>query len=800
MSAQINGINSTNSDTNIENNIIRLSAFSSQYNNTIAGLINTFGTNMDLTSVNSNIIPDSNNIHDLGSSNKIWANAYIRDISVTNISVSGNIILNICGGTITNINNLTAPASDYKITSTTRLYQEISGDISWNAVNGYYGLAKDVYPGLNPYSSGAKAVQTWTRRSQGVELNNWQSVCWSPELGIFVAVAVFSASNGSNIVMTSSNGTSWTSTSEGVDLNSWNSVCWSPQFRIFVAVASSGDKRVMYSTNGTTWTSTLQGVDLNSWQSVCWSPELGIFVAVANAVTNSINRVMYSTDGTNWTSTSNGVDSNSWSSVCWSPELGIFVAVADSVTTTNRVMTSTNGTSWTGTSQVVDLNSWQCVWQSVCWSPELGIFVAVATGGTTTNRVMTSTNGSSWTIISQGVEPNNWNSVCWSPQLGIFVAMATHGTNRVMSSTNGTTWTSISGGVELNSWQSVCWSSELGIFVAVSQNGDNRAMTSSLKGRPPTSYNVFDSSFNSIDENGNWTFTGNVNVTTINNLVIGKMGANVNLLGNIIPVIGPDGVMEISQYIDFHNTTTNSDYTFRIENISDEVLWFSGSIVPSVNNLQWIGSPARKWSRVYTSSLYCGTIDCDNLFTDTINTRDLVGTGAIVAAEYLMCQHVYANNPNGELGIGTSPWYGAHIVYLWADWVNGSSDDRLKHNEVVINNGLTVIEKLTPKFYQKTIKMLDASYNGDLSGHEWHYEAGLIAQELLPINDISYVVSGGDYYDSSNNLIQRNYSVNYNSVFVYGLAAIKELHAKVKDQETIINSLISRIEALENKP
>jgi hypothetical protein len=29
-------------------------------------------------------------------------------------------------------------------------------------------------------------------------------------------------------------------------------------------------------------------------------------------------------------------------------------------------------------------------------------------------------------------------------------------------------------------------------------------MTSSLQGRPPTSYNVFDSSFNNIDSSGNW--------------------------------------------------------------------------------------------------------------------------------------------------------------------------------------------------------------------------------------------------------------------------------------------------------
>jgi hypothetical protein len=176
---------------------------------------------------------------------------------------------------------------------------------------------------------------------------------------------------------------------------------------------------------------------------------------------------------------------------------------------------------------------------------------------------------------------------------------------------------------------------------------------------------------------------------------------------------------------------------------------------------------------------------------------------------------------------------------------NVNSDDRLKHNEVLITNGLDVIDKLKPKFYQKSHTLLDASYNGDLSGYSWTYEAGFIAQEVLQIPDISFAVSGGDYYqetinyypnsanydistllmhhsndisanydisdilmnqnyDISYNLITQAYSLNYNSIYVYIFAAIKELHAKVKAQETailnrqtIINNCIARIEELE---
>jgi hypothetical protein len=175
-------------------------------------------------------------------------------------------------------------------------------------------------------------------------------------------------------------------------------------------------------------------------------------------------------------------------------------------------------------------------------------------------------------------------------------------------------------------------------------------------------------------------------------------------------------------------------------------------------------------------------------------------------------------------GANGSPNTTARLTYkgaggVWASSVQLTSDDRLKHNEIIINNGLAIIDQLTPKFYQKTTEMLDANYNGDLSGYVWSYEAGLIAQEVLQINDISQVVFDGDYYDENNELIKRQYGLNYNSVFTYGLAAIKELHTKVKyqeatilslqtnilsqettilDQQTIINSLIARIEAIEN--
>ena len=206
---------------------------------------------------------------------------------------------------------------------------------------------------------------------------------------------------------------------------SWQSVCWAPELSLFVAVAATGTgNRVMTSSDGINWTARTSAAD-NNWQSVCWAPELSLFVAVAIANSGISSRVMTSPDGINWTARTSAAD-NSWRSVCWAPELSLFVAVA-TTGTSNRVMTSPDGINWTARTSAVDNN-----WASVCWAPALSLFVAIANSGTG-NRVMTSPDGINWTARTTGVN-NYWQSMCWSPELAIVVAVATTGTgNRVMT-------------------------------------------------------------------------------------------------------------------------------------------------------------------------------------------------------------------------------------------------------------------------------------------------------------------------------------------------------------------------------
>lgn len=197
--------------------------------------------------------------------------------------------------------------------------------------------------------------------SGGSPLTLYQSTTWSIDQPI----------------MTSPDGLTWTSRTAPSTL-SWNSICWSPERRIFVAVSNPDLNPVMTSHNGIHWVARSAPSDKH-WMSVCWSPQRGLFVAVASSGVG--NRVMTSPDGITWTQRPTPADNN-WTSVTWSAEAGLFTAVASSGTG-NRVMTSPDGFTWTLRISPVD-NSWN----SVVWSPELEMFCAVATTGTA-ERVMT---------------------------------------------------------------------------------------------------------------------------------------------------------------------------------------------------------------------------------------------------------------------------------------------------------------------------------------------------------------------------------------------------------------------------
>ena len=126
-----------------------------------------------------------------------------------------------------------------------------------------------------------------------------------------------------------------------------------------------------------------------------------------------------------------------------------------------------------------------------------------------------------------------------------------------------------------------------------------------------------------------------------------------------------------------------------------------------------------------------------------------------------------------------------------------TSDNRTKHNEILITNGLDVISNLNLYKYDKTIDLLDENFNGSLNdlGIDYTEEIGFIAQQVNQINELQ----------SSVEFVNDRYVLKYNTIFCYTVQAVKELKEKndlleneVSTLKTQYNDLLSRITALEN--
>jgi hypothetical protein len=246
-------------------------------------------------------------------------------------------------------------------------------------------------------------------------------------------------------------------------------------------------------------------------------------------------------------------------------------------------------------------------------------------------------------------------------------------------------------------------------------------------------------------------------------------------------------------------------------------------------------------TRIFTSNniRINAEISCNSFITNTLTTRDMSASSLFyvnnirpfnnanplsISGNVLMDSSLTLLNRAKLFVNNINPCLGNDISINGNVWIDGSlnirgtasgpyvsvtSDDRLKHNEQLIANALTTIRQLSPQIYQKTATFKDPHYRGPLN-EPYIIEAGLIAQEVEKIDELKFSVIRGNE--------QSPYSLNYNNIFVYSLAALKELDSQVQtinenlnknenfiknegsnDLATIVNNKIIYIGQLEKK-
>jgi hypothetical protein len=376
-----------------------------------------------------------------------------------------------------------------------RVLQTLSSDPSYNTVNGYYALAKNVQPIVSKQTA-YDIGQNWQNTTRGTNLswNNgtgqyyyrdtyFTSVCWSPKYKMFCAVE--SLSNTTSISR-SYDGINWTANQAGYPgaLNARH-ICWSEELELFVCCGFGSTRTIMYSSTGIGgWTVYYSS---NYHHNVSWIKELGIFCVFRSSSGTRILCISYHPSV--WTEVQT-LPYIPTTYIIWSPELNLACVFSNGI-----VMIATSKTLDNFT--VVNTLS-NCYATCGCWSSELGLFCMMSTNGI----IFLSKDGYNWASTTNGVPANTWTSVCWAAEIGMFCAVANTGTNayeRVIMSRDGYNWitssNNSSNNVVPNPWASICWAPELSRFCAVANSaqttyGDDRIMTSNVYNGLPTSTNI----------------------------------------------------------------------------------------------------------------------------------------------------------------------------------------------------------------------------------------------------------------------------------------------------------------------
>ena len=443
-----------------------------------------------------------------------------------------------------------------------------SNIIHWNYTTSIqtncYSLSSSVIPS-NPWSYFSSALAAVT----------WMGIAWSPQLGIFCAVA----QNGPSAI--SSDGINWTVGTSTV--YAAINVEWSPDLGVFCMRVYQTTSTAT-SQDGLTWSlGAAQSTAFSQYDPsiTAWSSQLGLFCSVG---TTSQGGAATSRDGLTWTPGS--VAPNDWGGIAWSPQLGVFCVVSrDSYPTS---ATSRDGLTWTTSTSLPHAPGGAGTgWNSIAWSPQLGLFCAIYSQSPSTPggyMSATSPDGLTWSTTTN-LPSQQWSSIAWSPQLGLFCAVVnnTSGAGYAYSamSPDGVNWTNFTNLPANNtSMKSIAWSPSLGVFCVLSAGRINgSAITSGIR-------SVIQSG-SVLLPNGNVIAAspGSSNVIQYNpstqggsNLYVGTAGFNGLVLapnGNVIGVPQNSNIIVINP-----SNFTSSNISLPRSNVT---FFGGGCLIPSGN-------------------------------------------------------------------------------------------------------------------------------------------------------------------------------------------------------------------------
>jgi len=240
-------------------------------------------------------------------------------------------------------------------------------------------------------------------------LGNTICICYSP----YLKILTLGSTNG---LFYSTDGLTWTQVN-GTISGTASSICWSPQLKLFVATTnlynSPYNSYIYNSTDGINWNRVVMPslfANFGMLNSISWSAKLNLFVAIPSNGNNNNSMYITSTDGFYWSIQYCPLLATP---ICmfWCDALELFFIPNTYQTMGSNLLTSSDGLNWYANTNYPDYYMNNIIWAS-------GLNLLVATD-TNKNAIYTSADGYHW---NQNINATYSSScIAWSPSLGIFV-------------------------------------------------------------------------------------------------------------------------------------------------------------------------------------------------------------------------------------------------------------------------------------------------------------------------------------------------------------------------------------------